>query len=338
MIQHAKKIIKYTINDLKNIIEQPIIVLLYHRVTDIDFDPQLLSVSVDHFREQLLFIKNNYEILQFEDKWETGNEPTIVITFDDGYADNYHNALPILEELEIPATFFISTGMIDNDREFWWDDLERLILIPKEFPSKIELKIKGKMHSWDLCNNNVNISDKSWNVLSSNEPSSRCKLYKDLHLYFKPLKHEERIILLTEFAKQTNQEVVGRDSNRALFRNELIKMASSKYVTIGAHTNTHPQLSGLSFNEQQQEIISSKEKLEKWLNRSINIFSYPFGSKTDYNTHSISICKKSGFDKVASNYPGQFHTWTDQMQIPRQIVRNWGSDKFKSKLNNFLYN
>ena len=55
MLTHVKRSIKYSLNSVKNIIQQPIIVLLYHRVIDLDFDPQLLSVSVSNFREQLLF-------------------------------------------------------------------------------------------------------------------------------------------------------------------------------------------------------------------------------------------------------------------------------------------
>ena len=225
--------------------------------------------------------------------------------------------------------------MIDSNREFWWDDLERLILIPEEFPSEIKLQISGKTHYWDLSSNNTKLYENDWNVLSKYEPSSRCKLYKNLHLLLKPLRFEERNIVLKELNEQTKQEEFGRKSHRALTRNELKVFASSKYVTIGAHTITHPQLSGLSYKEQEKEITTSKEMLEKWLNCSISIFSYPFGSKADYNSESVSICKKAGFYKVASNFPGQFHAWTDQMQIPRQIVRNWDSNVFKIKLNSF---
>ena len=201
-------LLKYSFQKVLNIIERPIIVLLYHRVADIGFDPQLLSVSINNFREQLLFIKNNYEIFRFEDDYVKRNQPAIIITFDDGYADNYQNALPILEELEIPATFFITTGRIDSDREFWWDDLERLILIPLELPPKIELEIKGEQHIWDLSINNSNITDKAWNVLSKYEPSFRCQFYKDLHILLKPLGYQERNDILSELAEKIRAALI----------------------------------------------------------------------------------------------------------------------------------
>ena len=336
MINCTKKLLKYSLNYLKNTIQQPIIVLLYHRVADLSFDPQLLSVSIHNFREQLLFLKRNYEILRFEDEWVKNDQPTIMITFDDGYADNYQNVLPILEELKIPATFFISTGMVGSDREFWWDDLERLILIPDEYPSEMELHINGKNYTWNLSFN-VKICDDEWDVLSEYVPSSRCQLYKDLHCLLKSLHHEQRNTVLSMIAETTNQKEHGRLTHRALTKAELVLLASSEFVTIGAHTCTHPQLSGLNSEEQEEEILISKITLEKWLNKTISVFSYPFGSRADYDINSVSVCRRLKFIKVASNNPGQYHSWTDPMQIPRQIVRDWDSDKFQINMDSFLY-
>jgi len=338
MIKNAKQVIKYSFNSIKNIIQRPIIVLLYHRVIDLEFDPQLLSVSVENFHEQLLYLKENYEILRLEDEWVKKDKPAIVITFDDGYADNYQNALPILEDLKIPATFFITTGMIGSDKEFWWDSLERLILIPKEFPSEIELQVNGKTHSWNMSSNNTRINSTEWNVLSEYELSSRCQFYKDLHILLKPLSNKERSKVLTAIANKSSQQEKVRSSHRTLSRDELVSMASSDCVTIGAHTRSHSQLSNLNILDQKDEILTSKQTIEKWLKQPVSVFAYPYGTKADYNLHSISICRKAKFLKVASNYPGQLHSWTNPMQIPRQIVRNWDLGEFQNKLNSFINN
>ena len=115
-------------------------------------------------------------------------------------------------------------------------------------------------------------------------------------------------------------------------------MAASDYVTIGAHTRTHPQLSNLNFNGQKQEILSSKETLEKLLKQSVSVFAYPFGGKADYDMNSVSICRQLNFSKVVSSFPGQFHSWTDSMQIPRQVVRDWNINTFRKQINYFLTN
>ena len=79
MIRQSKKLIKYSINKTINFIEKPIIVLLYHRVVNLKFDPQLLTVSINNFRKQLLFLKEKYEILRFEDDYVKRNQPAFRI-------------------------------------------------------------------------------------------------------------------------------------------------------------------------------------------------------------------------------------------------------------------
>lgn len=98
-------------------------VLLYHRVCNLNFDPWKLAITPEEFDNHMRYIKDNYNIMRFEDDWSNINEKTIVVTFDDGYADNFYNAVPILKKYDIPATFFISTNNIGTNSEFWWDEL-----------------------------------------------------------------------------------------------------------------------------------------------------------------------------------------------------------------------
>src|SRR4051794_28319151 len=112
------------VNRIRNAAAPPVVVLIYHRVTVLADDPQLLAVSPDKFRAQLEILKR-YPILRFEDDWSKVRQPSIVITFDDGYADNHREALPILTEYGLPATFFVTAGAVGSNSEFWWDELER---------------------------------------------------------------------------------------------------------------------------------------------------------------------------------------------------------------------
>ena len=131
------------------------IILLYHRVADVTSDPQLLCVSKTHFAEHLEYLRRHYHPMSLQDlktAISAGKIPRygVVVTFDDGYADNLWNAKPILERYDVPATVFVTTGYVGQNREFWWDDLERLLLLPEKLPEKLELNINGELHEWNL--------------------------------------------------------------------------------------------------------------------------------------------------------------------------------------------
>lgn len=107
-------------------------ILLYHRVEDITIDPYKLCVSPDNFRDQIKFLRDNFKIVplvKLVQDLRNGKiqNDTIVITFDDGYADNLYNALPILEEFNVPATIFLTAGYISPaaklrlNKPFYWD-------------------------------------------------------------------------------------------------------------------------------------------------------------------------------------------------------------------------
>ncbi len=103
------------------------LIFLYHRVDAIKNDPHFLSVSPSNFRRQLEYIKNTYEVVPLKvlvDNLRNGKsiEKQVAITFDDGYVDNLFNALPILEELKVPATIFITSGMVNSKKVFDWDN------------------------------------------------------------------------------------------------------------------------------------------------------------------------------------------------------------------------
>lgn len=107
-------------------------VLMYHGVLP-DDDPlaegDWLQVRVSEFRRQMVFLQRHYEVIHFADvlHGEGGGaapgRPRAIITFDDGYANNFRWALPILQEFGLPATVFTTTAFLDTQRIFWWDNL-----------------------------------------------------------------------------------------------------------------------------------------------------------------------------------------------------------------------
>ena len=97
---------------------------MYHRVAKADLDPHNLVVSPSHFQEHLSVLRkltSSRPLLEIVDNW-SGSNSDVAVTFDDGYADNLFEAVPALEVEEIPATIFVSTGMLDRDG-FWIDRL-----------------------------------------------------------------------------------------------------------------------------------------------------------------------------------------------------------------------
>ncbi len=135
-LENSAYILDYAKEDLEkldystvrpSLTKEQTMVLLFHRVAYKENDPWELEINPDLFDEYIRMISENYNVLRFEDDWTKAEEPSIVITFDDGYMDNYKYALPILEKYRVPATIFVSTGNIDSDNEFWWDRLTRFV-------------------------------------------------------------------------------------------------------------------------------------------------------------------------------------------------------------------
>ena len=167
------------------------LVLLYHRVADLPSDPQLLCVTTQHFAEHLEVLRKRGHpmgLQQLVQALRARNLPhrAVAITFDDGYADNLRNAKRLLEGHDIPATVFVTTGYVGHEREFWWDELDRLLLQPGTLPDRLRLSIDGSTWHWELglaahYSKDDYERHRSWNVLGKEDPTPRQRLYRSLH-------------------------------------------------------------------------------------------------------------------------------------------------------------
>ncbi len=311
--------IRRPVNRVFNFFDPPVLVLTYHRVATLSSDPEMLAVTPVNFRAQMRHLKENVSLVRFGEDWTKAPKPAVAVTFDDGYADNAIAALPILEEIGVPATFFVSTGMIGTVREFWWHELDRILLSGQNLPASFTLQ--------DDC------SGKRW---STDTRSEREQCYREIvHLMSRadPERRENWLAQIRLWSHCGNEPV---DSpHRTMTPDELRILAASSVATIGAHTVTHSRLSSLSIAAQREEITTSKKHLEAWLGREINVFSYPFGKRRDYTKGTIALCREAGFAKAAANFPGQAHQWTNPYRIPRILVRNWPGALFAEKLRGF---
>ena len=105
-------------------------ILLYHRVLDIQKGGDFCSlpgiiVSVNMFNQQMRYLSKNYNVISLDHLVDSlkNNSPLpkkgVVITFDDGWRDNYSFALPILKKYNLPATIFLTSGYIGTNKTFW---------------------------------------------------------------------------------------------------------------------------------------------------------------------------------------------------------------------------
>lgn len=305
-------------NRTLNLFDSPVVVLTYHRVTVPTCDPHRLAVSPENFRAQMSFLQRNFPIVRFEDDWQGVTEPAVTVTFDDGYADNFRQALPILEEVGVPATFFVSTGTLGTLHEFWWDELERVVLGEAGYPGRFRLED----HQYG----------RSWSTVTMQE---RLLLHDDIHSLARKVGTSRREDWLEQLRVWAGLDRIGREANRPLRPEEVRLLAASRWATIGAHTVAHTPLALLAEEEQRREIIGSKRQLEELLAGEVPVFSYPFGTREDYDQISIRICREAGFRRAAANFPGQSHRWTDPWQVPRQLVRDWDLPTFAAEMERF---
>lgn len=294
-------------------------VLLYHRVSSLDFDPQLLSVTPEHFEEHVIYLKQNYRVLSVSEFYEIlvskrrFPSKSVLLTFDDGYADNYLNALPILERHNLQALFYVATATVNTQGEFWWDAVERIVFEGTR-PSMVNTIQIGKTQF----------------VLNSDFQNLYRALLPALRMLAPDLR-DDKINELADAFKCLNN----RESHRAMSWEELKSMQRSTSAVIGAHTHLHPSLAALTPEEQKSEILKSKFLLETNLGININHFSYPFGTRTDYTEETIRICREAGFKMVAANYPQLVNRKSDLFAFPRNLIRDWNIEDFKRNLLSF---
>lgn len=318
------------------------LILVYHRVTPLDFDPEWLAVDPDRFAEQMEVLRRHYHVLSVSDlhrRMQNGNVPrkAVAVTFDDGYADNLLGARPLLERHDVPATVFVTTGKLDQESEFWWDELASVLLETPSLPDALSIEVNGERHAWSLRNGRdsapmADAEGRSWNVLHKTPPTPRQRAYQELAAIVRPLDAAAQESVMCHLAEWAGIRRTVRATHRPLTREEVVRLDAGGVVEVGAHTVTHPVLSARPGEAQQQEIRLSKRHLEDILGRPVGLFAYPFGARADYTAESVRIVQESGFACACSNFEGWVREGTSAYELPRYLVRDWDGDAFARKL------
>lgn len=274
-------------------------VLIFHRVPA-QHDPMMPDEpSAAAFDQLIGSLAKQFNILPLSeavDRAAQGKLPasSISITFDDGYADNFTQALPILEKHGAHATFFIATGFLDGGR--MWNDtiIETVRALPDgEHPNHLH----------------------SGQVVQLNNFADRRTFAQQVIDHYKHKPIEERAELVRQFAAAYNQAL---PDDLMMNSQQLVAMANSAAAEIGAHTQNHPILATLSAQQAQQEILHSFDALEAKLGKRPQLFAYPNGKVgRDYLPEQAKWLGEQGIKAAVATDWGTLTRATDPMQIPR---------------------
>lgn len=302
------------------------LVLRYHSLRKDDKDvPQYvspsISISVRLFEQQMSYLAKKYACLSIEEVSGRLHEGkplpprTIVVTFDDGYYDNYALALPVLRRYDVPAVVYLVSDVLVRGQPLWTSLLRYAFMKSSRPLFDTSVLGNGETQSYPLAT----LMDREWairgftNILNRMPSADRTQHLNQLftHLRVDP----------------------PPDSNAwFLSKNHVDEMMKEK-VTFGAHTASHPNLPGIGLDEAEEEIVNSKVEIELLLGKNIDHFSFPNSGSLypHFNSELMDQVKKAGFLSAVTSTTG----WVGRTSDPFQI-RRIGINSYRSPLPNFL--
>lgn len=263
-------------------------ILAYHRILDVpdpehfDFDLELVSTSPDQFREQMLLLKRRFNPIRMGDvvsairEGRTLPPNSVVVTFDDGYDDNYRLAYPILRDVGVPATFFVSTGHVDSGRPFAYDWLVHMLLTTRA--TRIDLPELGTRQTLP--------EDRARRRALATRILDRTKSLGDA--------------MQTSLIQRLEDEwQIPRDSGhpdcRPVNWAQLREMHDAGFE-IGAHGVHHRMLSKLPQQQLEEELSASKTALEDKLVAPATVMAYPVGGDRSFDERVIKATTAAGYE------------------------------------------
>lgn len=314
------------------------VILMYHRIDRVELDPWGMCVTPENFSGHLEAIKRVAQpmsLLDFVQAREAGELPerSVVITFDDGYVDNFQQALPLLQRHHVPATFFISTGNIDSGAEFWWDRLESILLGPDTLAGQLELPLPsgtvamtlGEGARYEAAERAADRGVYPWTAA----PGSRLRFFYEVWKNLWPLAETVREDALQHLGHWAGVDSLPSASRRTMTSAELRSMAAEPLAEIGAHTVSHPPLSNRDVAEQAGQILDCRDRLQQILGVRVASFAYPHGK---YLPETVRILEDSGFRCAVTTEHRLADADSEPMKLPRFGAKDVAGDAFLLQL------
>lgn len=273
-------------------------ILIFHRVLDAP-DP-LFPDEVDRrrFDEIAGWLARWFNVLPLGDAVQrlvAGTLPSraAAITFDDGYADNWTNAVPILQRHGLSATFFIATGFLNGGR--MWND------------TIIESVRRTAATTLDLSRFDCG----SWSIDGTEAKSAAIGrlLTRVKHLPFSQRDEVVRFVPAVCGVELPTDLMMTDD--------QVVQMVASG-MEVGAHTRSHPILTRLDDDLAAEEILASRQYLSTLLSRDIDLFAYPNGRQgDDFDARHVRMVRELGFRAAVATNPGAATGEADLYRLPR---------------------
>ena len=260
----------------------------YHRIGHPDnaaYDRGVIEATPEQFEFQMGWLKRNFDVVRLEEAQEMIEDPRrlrhahVLITFDDGYRDNYDLAFPILRDLGVPATFFLPTRFIGSHHLPWWDRAADLVRRASRRPVVLSyprhLEVPG---------------------------GTEASIQKVLGLYKDPATTDQARFLLE--LEQACGVSCGDSADERVFLSwdEAREMLRGG-MSFGSHSHSHEILARMSPDEQRHELSLSRATLQKELGIAAEAFAYPVGAASTFNSATQAALLEAGY-RVAFSYRG----------------------------------
>lgn len=297
------------------------VILGYHRIADCKWDPYHTNVGTQNFSEQLdVLSKYGQPVSLKQIRRNLGDRTvsrrSIAITFDDGYADTFDVAAPLLRQKAIPATVFIVSGSLG--KAFWWDEITQIIEDAAELPARFKLEAGSKLFHWS----------------GGTDPRrNRDILARRLGDYFRSIDFSVHATVLRRLRTIFDVGKDTFDQPCAVSPERLANENRNGLLDIGSHTVSHASLGKLSIARQQHELRKSKRDLEEISGRDISSFSFPNGADS---AATGRVAARLGFELACTSSAGVVNVGTNPFLLPRLWVGDWDGDRFASWLKLWL--
>jgi peptidoglycan/xylan/chitin deacetylase (PgdA/CDA1 family) len=293
---------------LESLARKPqLLVLNYHRIGDSaisSFDPGVFSTDASGFSEQIKALSRVYtfvtpsEALEVIEGKVTPKEPLLLLTFDDGYRDNFTQAYPVLLSYGLKAIFFVVTSYLESPQVPWWDRIAGLIRVIAKRGAPTNIPI-SRSEMLVIVPNNLNESIKRALSLFKTRDSSDQEAFE--------LELRKYIALNGTEADSIDGHAIAHsdfgEKNLMMSWND-VKLLHAAGMTIGAHSHSHQILGRLDRDSQRKEILTSKRTLEDNLSSPVHFMAYPDGKRETFNSDTMSEAQSIGFRAVFSFYGG----------------------------------
>jgi peptidoglycan/xylan/chitin deacetylase (PgdA/CDA1 family) len=258
-------------------------VLTYHRIDDpnrADFDTFTPNVSAtpEDFDRQMDYIARWFNVVSTRQvvEWLRGEKElpshAALITFDDGYLDNYTNAYPILRKHNFPAIIFLTTNHIESDLPFYWD----LIAYCFHHTNQNQIQFPdGTLRKW-------------------NNHTEAERLSEDLITFLKTLSEDEKCAWVKRLPDMLDVKIpVGIFRNLMVSWDQVREMHQNG-IEFGGHTMNHPILTRVPLDRAREEIFGSKARVEAELGKETFGFAYPNGLEDNFNEDIQRVTEEAG--------------------------------------------